>query len=74
MMIEFLYRQRLPLIRLYSVFRVQALSNWLIILEQYCLKACCYLRCRQALIIFDSNRSLLFGIDILCELINLELT
>lgn len=49
MMIGFRYRQQLPLIRLYSVFRSQALSNWLIILEEYRLKACCYLRCRQAL-------------------------
>ena len=57
MMIGFRYRQQLPLIRLYSVFRSQALSNWLIILEEYRLKACCYLRCRQALSTFYfSNR------------------
>lgn len=34
MMVGFRYKQQLPLIRLYSVYRVQALSNWSVILEQ----------------------------------------
>lgn len=37
MMVGFRDKQQLPLIRLYSVYRVQALSNWSVILERFSL-------------------------------------